>query len=217
MTVLKEYIEEITQQVVSEKIRSLKKDLRFDFKEFKAIEWADRKILYAKARLQKLGCGSSRCAYALSSGKVLKISRHRREAEQNEAEIKAFARFGADFVPRIYDHDLEFEWLVVEPSRTFSSFNELKKITGITEYDLIGLEFQVVQNGASSLPEAIDNYNKITTGNRIVFDQLPEKGRELLSKFYHLVSQGMDDISRWDHWGWTSDQKIVCVDPGLTR
>jgi hypothetical protein len=214
MTLLQEYIEEIADQVVSEKIRSTSKSLRFNFEEFKAIKNYRFKMKYAQDRLKQLGCGSSRCAFVFSSGKVLKIARYEGEYEQNRREIEAFEKFGAELLPKIYAHDPEYSWLVVEPSRTFSSGRDFFSNTGFREIDLVGIGFQIRDYGKSLL-EALDAYNNIEKYLPVVFEALPTKGKELLTKFYKLISQGMDDIDRFDHWGWASDQRIVCVDPGI--
>lgn len=242
---LEKYIADLTDQVVSEKTRHLDSNaLKFNFEEFKKLAETgsfEKLYKYTNDRLQNLSCGSSRCAYILSSGKVLKIA-YMSSVYQNKGEKAAFDKFGPEYVPQVFAFAPNYMWLVVEPSRTFSSRQDMLSHTGVPEE----LLWFMASSKDKDIRQNIAGFNEkkakdlarwqgedpqgLTTQRNedpgalsgvyssfkpIVYDDLPEKGKELLEKFKFLTNAGMYDISRWDHWGWGVDQRIICIDPGL--
>ncbi len=215
-------------------------DIRF-FKQLSAKTDPDGQygalIKYAKDRLPFLGKGSSRTVFALSTGKVLKIAEDWLAAGQNKAEVAMFKKLnGTDAVARIYDFDPDFKWIISEPVRTFrTNFKStLKQETGLNESFLanireimlhmtyIGLDISNItpSSGYEFLLSALlENNDSFGMRNKLevihTLKTLPEKGKELISKFVYLTSRGIDDIDRDDHWGITANGRIVVVDYGV--
>ena len=233
---LREYVDLVVEDSLDERLRG-----GFDLNQFKRLKTPEERSAYAKEHLTlKLGEGSSRDAWALSTGKVLKTIIPDEEMafsiDQCKNEYAAFEKYGAEYIPRVYDRAPDFTWLIVEPVRAFSmitfSSGVLPEKCGFNEWAL--REFGRFFNRGivkDNNPEII--WNKCMDNDlnkRIIehpneeakplapyYNELPAMGQELLQKFIFLSKHGMIDIGRTDHWGWTADGRVVCLDPGVTK
>ena len=76
--------------------------------------------LAEKYDLPYMGRGSSRVVYALSTGKVLKISRDERGLAQTEAEVSVWSNPSTkEVAAQLFDFDPYYNWSVMEIARTF--------------------------------------------------------------------------------------------------
>lgn len=216
-TALREYVDFLVEAALDEKLRG-----GFDLSQFKRLNAEPRSQKeYADEHLQQLACGSSRCSYILSGGKILKLLAHpanldTNDTSQNRGEMKSFQKFGPDYVPRVYDYSPTNTWLIVEPTRTFTSNSDMYNRTGVDRLALIafGQNIQRVPQGLGT-PEA---WNHVMQGKKLYhqyWQTLKPLGKQLVEKLKHLMDNGVVDIARADHWGWTADGRLVCVDTGI--
>lgn len=216
MNFLKEHIDLQVAIVLQEKLRG-----GFDFNKFKALPSHRARIRYASHTLDALGCGSSKCAWILSSGKVLKMSTYVEDSSdllQNKTEIENFHTLGSGLVPKVFENAPDYTWYTAEPVRTFKDKREFKEITGIDSDQIRRFGDLIAKIGMELLPTPRDVWMELNKkwGEHISeWENLPEKGRELLEKVYELESKGIIDIARWDHWGWGADGRLLCVDTGI--
>jgi hypothetical protein len=233
-THLKEYLDFLVEEVLDEKLRG-----GFDLNYFKKLPTPKEQVAYADKTLVKLDCGSERCAYVLSSGKILKLPtypEHDKLFEQNREEIKTFLKVGSEYVPRIFDYDPDFWWLIVEPARTFSSYWDFKDKTGVS----MGVVFTLdrILKSSPDIKDVPEAWNALVkkeeeekrekekeeegsarwmSSSSVPWEKLPALGQQFLVKYHYLSNVvGLIDITRAEHWGWTSDGRLVCVDPGIS-
>jgi uncharacterized protein YeaC (DUF1315 family) len=194
---LREYISTIV-----EKIRSTKYDdnfgHKFNFKEFKSLENIKQMIMYADSFLEKLGQGSSRAAYLLSSRYVLKIAINQKGIAQNETEVDVYTNpKSRPIVSKIHSEDPEYKWLVADVVKPITSEKEFKNITGI-EFDYFIRKLRPLVSGTSS-------------------EELPEEFIQAAVATIRANQLLMADIEVLEHWGKTPDGRAVLLDYGFTR
>lgn len=217
---LKEFIDLQISLVLQEKLRN-----RFDLNKFKAMGTQKDRFAYANGLLDQLGCGINKCAFILSSGKILKMASgygdlHPSELEQNQTEVENSYTLGQDVVPKVFEHSEDYSWYIVEPVRTFKNKHEMKQVTNISDQQLVRFGILLRRGLANEMtPEEIwTQVSKTwTTDIPVSWAELPERGRELLEKADKLFGHGVDDIFRADHWGWGIDGRLLCVDTGIVN
>jgi len=229
---MKNLIKETIDALIDEAL--FKSDVgSFDIRHFKQLSingdsW--HLMEYAATRLPFLGSGSARSVYALSTGKVLKIARNKKNGlKQNQYEVEFFKKLqgNINLVAKIYEYDPEYKWIIAEPVRAFQNEAQMKKETG-------GLNSDVLDWFYFRFSEEPEVYSGKTWPEvkQIVFDRLSRSdfasnksrlevlkkinsvGWELLEKFFILHHMGLVDIAREDHWGVASDRRLVVIDYG---
>ena len=122
-----QHLREVLDRLVEEAFLSS----AFDMEKFQSLTYYKDRMDYAShSGLMRIGCGISRCTYALTPTKVLKIAN---DAEQNSKEFSAFQKFGPEYAPAIYDHDQNFSWLISEHAPTWNTPTEFEQATGLSE------------------------------------------------------------------------------------
>jgi hypothetical protein len=130
---------------IEEKIRDRKgsESKRFNFKEFEQIgsnQWTVANH-YAKERLEKLGQGSSRAVYVLSSRYVLKIATNQAGFAQNKLEMEMSQDRGVSHIlANVHKAHPDGMWLVSDLVKPMDYFfepgKEFIKVAGFDFYDL---------------------------------------------------------------------------------
>jgi hypothetical protein len=188
--VLKEYV-----SLMLEKLRSES----FDWKQFKSLTNIKEMFEYADKTLVKLGKGSSRAAYVLSSRYVLKVAFNEKGTAQNEAEVKVYSNPQTrEIVTTIHDNDPEFRWIVADIVRPMSSEPEFHRQLGVAP----GVFRSAVKRGISAIY------------------LLPEKPQVLATALLNLIRKNdlvYDDLLSHEHWGKTPDGRLVVLDYGLSE
>lgn len=161
----------------------------------------------------------SRITYLLSSGKAIKIA-YNKDVSQNSADAAAFDFFGPEYVPKIYDRDPEYRWLIVELVHTFNNEMQFKRITGGLTDIILGYLQEYLQMNKFNTQFDIEDFISWGKNHQVraftaLQDGITPKGIELIKKFTFLASKGVSDLDRYEHWGIGADQRIVCVDTGL--
>lgn len=197
--------------VLAERIRSK----NFDLAEFKAMNDLEEMFAYVQPRLQKLGVGSARSAWVLSSSKALKLARFRDEGKgraQNEAEFNVSNDPGSSsIIARVLDHDPSFDWIVsqlVRPITEGEFHREFK-----AEFDDVMFVLLRTASDIKLSPDA----------RASVLDEFDLRSNERAVEFIDAVAQlkekhdlEVSDITQIEHWGRASDGRIVLLDYGFT-
>lgn len=191
--------------------------------------------LAEKYGLPYMGRGSSRVVYALSTGKVLKISRDERGLAQTEAEVSVWTNPSTrEVAAQVFDFDPDFNWSVMEIAKTFKSSNwrykaSLEHELGIpnsygatfTIADIVGALLSDLSDG---LPENItEKLLELPRGQEIVLrkriESYLENPHPFVNKIKELVNNNDLDTGDLvsDHFGKTADGRIVLIDYGLTE
>lgn len=220
-----------------------KKYRKFSTRFFNKLLSTEEMIAYAKSTsLQCLGQGSSRIAFALSKSRVLKIALNERGLEQNGAEYVVSGNQNAkSAVSAIYDHkeiDGKVVWLISQLVRPIRDADEFKLLSGfswdpyndlVREYAKsnasLGLEevTSSISRQYSKRLKRLKNEGDIRTASYYE-ELLGDLDHMITSDFFHGIVAAMKDnrlmpgdILEVDHYGKTSDGKIVLYDYGFTE
>lgn len=200
--------------------------------------------LAEKYGLPYMGRGSSRVVYALSAGKVLKISRDERGLAQTEAEVSVWSNPAKneknkvivdEVAAQVFDFDPDYYWSVMEVAKTFK--DPYRNYNGSLEQELgiptaYGVKFTIAEivnellsdRSDGIATEAIqDKLLELPRGQMLVLKKRLEKYLEnphpFVKKIKDLVNSNNlntgDLVS--DHFGKTADGRIVLIDYGLTE
>lgn len=177
----------LIEYLLTEKIRSK----TFNMRTFKSLN-SIRKIWdYAENNLEKIGEGSSRAVYLVSSKYVLKVAYPeylRLGIAQNEAEFNTYENSErSPLLPKIYEHDVKFYWLLSELVNPVKDWKEFKRITGSRNPSAA-----IIEN--SSSPFAIE-----------------------FAKLLRSNSLSLEDAVNYHQWGKTTDGRMVLLDTGGTE
>jgi hypothetical protein len=192
---IKEYV-----SLVLEKVRTTKKGSsfgnKFDIRKFKSLKDIKEMNAYADSFLEKLGQGSSRAAYILSSSKVLKIAVNKKGVAQNKTEMDVFTNPQTKpMISKIVDYDPEYTWLLADSVREFKSERDFEVAAKIRFGDFID-EVRSVKAGKSE------------TNNQLVMNTVNTmNSTDLL----------IGDIAIVEHWGKSADGRVVLLDYGFTK
>jgi hypothetical protein len=190
MKLLEEFIREAVQSAPGFNINVMKK--------FKTVPEIYN---YVKKYLKPMGRGSSRMTYLLSSRKILKIAKNEAGLSQNEAEIDVFTNPSTkNVVSRIFDYDPQNKWLVSELVKPLH-WDEFESLTkwGWQEFvDCLKAKLQGDGFQEKDVPQHMKKW----------FDAVVELAQA------NKLSLG--DLKVDDHWGKTSDNRVVLLDYGLT-
>lgn len=205
---LQEFIE---LTLVSERIRSK----NFNLSEFKKMHDPEEMYFYVRDKLQRLGVGSARTVWVLSSSKALKLARFNhpdRGRAQNEAEFEISNDRGAgSIIARVLEHDPDFNWIVSQLVRPITE-EEFARKFGASFDDVM---FALIRT-ASDIE--LDRATKAS-----IFDEFNLQSNKRALEFIDAIAQvkkqhdlEMGDITSIDHWGKTADGRIVLLDYGFT-
>lgn len=122
--------------------------------------------LAEKYDLPYMGEGSARVVYALSTGKVLKISRNRAGRAQNKAELEVSRDPSLKYIgARVYETDPDFYWSVIEVAKIYQDSEQLKLDLGIPPF--------LAQRYSYYITTALDDIRSITD-DRSTIDEVIE-------------------------------------------
>lgn len=175
---------------------------RFDMKKFKSLPGSDQMIVYANKFLQKLGEGSSRIAFLMSGKYALKIALNQKGLSQNEAELDVCTNPASKaVVAKIYDFDDKHRWLISDLVREISNEAEFKSLTGVRWTE----EFCVWTSHGIRMKKVPEN--------------LPDDMEIVRSTIKMAIANNLlpGDITKLEHWGKTTDGRVVLLDYGFTE
>lgn len=209
---MQKLLREFVTQVLNEKNRS-EGEHKFNFNDFRAIDDPHMMYGYAANSLKQLGEGSSRTVFLLSSGKVLKminIEAPDKGRSQNEAELKMFQNLKTkNIVSKIFDHDIDFNWLISELVRPITNEEEFASLLNLPDE----LNFNDMMVLAMDHP---DEFKKILKEENV---DLSNEAIDFLEGVVELIYTHdaiPADVEVLEHWGKTNDSRVVLLDYGYT-
>ena len=195
-----------TQQYLKETIDLLVLEIlgKFNFTEFKKIAMTNVRarersgskpwdysgdehpeIQYAKRFLPELGSGSSRTAFALSGGSVLKVAKNNAGIGQNKEELDTYTRLKDNsLVTKIFDYAQDYKWLVSEIVKPIEGA-DFEKYVGMTGYDFWQLFADIKTGGVgeSYFERKIENLeNDIERLEREIADEPGEYWKKIYNE-----------------------------------
>jgi hypothetical protein len=199
-------IREYVKLSLSERIRSG----RFSLAQFKEIDEPEEMLAYCEANLQRIGEGSGRTVYVLSSGKVLKLATGAGGQEQNAAEATiAKSAAAAPVVTRVFEKDPGNLWIIAElvrPTVDDPEFMKLLGVPGMYPEDLTRIAFAANKREMALMlrkwPAAANSPTVMEYINAL---------RAIRQEF----ELNTFDVERGEHWGKTVDGRLVLLDYGL--
>ena len=226
------------QETIDYCLSSVLLEIRGSFKwdEFKKLGSLEEKFNYASKNLQKLGQGSSRAAFLLSSRYVLKVAvpgSGRKGIGQNKSELEVYTNPASkNVVSKIYDADDRGWWLVSELVRPISSQDEFEKLTGVDWF-----MFKTLMNDPKRADEILEdeiserkagietwkrrgNDRKVRVQEKVLASVYKLKNSPLLRGALSLINDASimpGDLKEIDHWGKTTDGRVILLDYGFTK
>jgi hypothetical protein len=209
----------------------------FNMRKFKSLPVEQQWDYVNKFAIPYLGFGVAKDVFAISSGKILKISRYGfDEFGQFKKEIdRSLDLAGTGLVPTIYDYDKDHSsWFVVEPIKQFDRPGQdanMKNITGVSRRNLGTFDtlINTRELGAKNHKVAGEFLLAISQmkGDEVAWSaaraeellniyKSNPKAEELLNKYFVLaVHHNVMDIDRADHWGLDANGNIKALDIGV--
>jgi len=234
MSGFEDILAEVVSSYISENLFG-----KFSLNKFKTLPTPEARFDYLNtSALPYMGSGAAKDVFAVSSGKVLKMSRYGNGGDEVQSqlkrEIERSLKFGnSGIVPRLYDYDKnEFSWMLVEPIKQFDSPGDddnMKAITGVSvamlgNFDVMLTEWILEAEKAKSAEEIIryvallkDAVWMAPRAKKLLeaYHNNP-KAKELLEKYFTMaIRHGVSDIDRADHWGMDADGSIKVLDFGM--
>lgn len=193
---LHEYVSLMIESIRSKKGVNSKMGSRFDLKKFKSLDNIHMMLNYAEQFLDPLGEGSSREAFALTSRHVLKVALNEKGLAQNQAELDVFTNPKTKgVVAQIYQSDDQDRWLIVDLVKPVKQEDEFAQLTG-TDWASFRATLKKGLKGEEVWPDKFTQAAlNVAKANNLMFG----------------------DLGEMDHWGKTSDGRVVLLDYGFTR
>lgn len=171
---------------------------------------------------KQLGCGSSRCAYVISSKWALKVAQNDKGYAQNEAEVDVVTNpKSKPIFAKIQDAAPDYSWLLSELVRPLKDRNEFEKLTGVNWYDAmqmmggfeegIPLDADFDDDEVDAVPQTMAAMLKKYRGSVKKLKFL--KALTTLMGLHKLLPGDTQNLS---HWGKTADGRVVILDYGFT-
>lgn len=99
-------LRDIIGECVSAVISEMAYPASFNMEEFKSLNTFAKRLEYCKARLPRIGAGSSRVVFKVDDDKVLKLAKNRKGIAQNLAEIDVLTDgYSYAILPDIFEYD----------------------------------------------------------------------------------------------------------------
>lgn len=194
---LQEYVSLIMEKIRTQKGQKGIMGEKFNLQKFESLPDTRTMRAYASKFLEKLGTGSSRVSFLLSSKYVLKIALNQKGLSQNQAEFETYSSSKSPLVAKVYRSDEHKQWLISDLVKELNDENEFESLTNVAWDDFDRRVY--------------DHLGKKSTGKQQL-DPFSKKVVEFCKEQDLLVG----DIVNITHWGKTPDGRIVLLDYGLT-
>ena len=175
------------------------------------------KIDYAKNNLEYIGQGSSRVVFDIGNWNVLKIASGKYGLNQNKQEVTTCNKYcKSGMFAKIIDHDPNYLWLIMEKVETWED-DDFATAIGLSESELMTFLIQAekVEPTKEGMTQAL-SVSMQSPKFATAYKNITPMGKKLLNILFTLSSKyGVNDIDRYDHFGMTSNGKIVVLDYGV--
>lgn len=195
----------MNNELLREYLRLIINEIRgnFNFEQFKELTTLEEMTEYASKFLKKIGEGSTREAYIFSQKKVIKIAKDDKGITQNETEAKISKDEGIkNIVAKVFEEDPQHKWItseIVDPLENIDAENTFENISGISWVTFAGTIYPIIR------------YKKYDQVDQIKNQFIKDVTIAIITHNLHI-----SDILRVDHWGKTSDGRLVLLDYGFT-
>lgn len=197
---MKMLIRELQNNVI-ELLVLLEQEQKFDWREFRQIKEQQSRLNYAATRLKLLGePGSSRAAFQYGKH-ALKIALNQAGIGQNKSEESVNSKFPQITAKVVYSSP-DGGWILSELVKQFKTAQEFEHATGVPADVFSNILDLVAQGKDWKKP-----YNLFATNKFI----------NTIIKFSLTAHVGASDLGYFDHYGYSSDGRIVILDYGLTH
>lgn len=216
------------QKIINFEIKNILVEFKtkFDLRKFKSIDNLEDKINYIKINLEKLGEGTARTTFLLSSKTVIKLAKPKfptKGVEQNKSEVRVYQNIkDKSIITKIYDYDPNYFWIMSELVRPVKSREEFKKLTNISA-DVFKDIMYDISYGHILYNQSLEKniLNKLTL---IYKNNSIEKLKLLNNNFLHKVifliedfNLNATDLGKYFHLGKSADNTVVLLDYGFTE
>ena len=203
------------RSLVAEKVRSRSGAFTpgtpnsFNLKQLDRLE-GPQMLVYAKHFLEEIGRGSSRAAFLMTSHSVLKLALNFKGNAQNEAEVDVYTNPKTKaIIAKIFDYHPRYRWVVSELVRPLGEAgdDEFKRLTGVEFWPFIGWVEEISKGKAFDVEREMED------------KKIPDSVQDFVFAVGNTIRSNdlkMGDIQNVDHWGKTSDSRVVLLDYGFT-
>lgn len=214
------------------------------FATLKTFKTQKERIDYAISKLKKLGEGEGRIVFDLGDGKVIKFAKEKFGLSQNQSEKLAHDALESnnmeELVPEIFEVGKGLSYLVSEYARPASS-SDFESLAGLPweEFEseleqfyrayknhiyepLSGesVNFSDLNQGRFSSKTEYEKWRADENEDPIINeDDEVREVPEFIDKIIFIVSQAdllIGDLLSLDHYGVTSDNRLVLIDSGFS-
>jgi len=207
-----------------DQIKRIAKDVpaKFDMSEFKKLTRQDERLKYLQNTSMYIDAGSSRLVFAVSPKKVIKLAGGisyelpssgkagyvTKGANQNKVEAEVWQNSSDEIrmiLPRVYEVDAQFLWVLSELVRPLKSDNELKSMFGVD------------QKAYSQFMMGIENVDGLNF--KSFYEALSDDKKPIADAIVAMIKKfGLysADLAVLAQWGKTADGRLVILDTGIT-
>lgn len=175
----------------------------FSLETMNSLDSTHERVQYASSKLIKMGTGSSRIVYVMSSKLALKIGIGPFGVIQNRTEFEA-SKTRSEFLTKCFKHATDFSWITTELVNPVDSIYDVCKYLGIENFALKSVLSLVNSVSTDGI------VNQYSTGDSTRFRKFIEFLKSGTIEFRH-------DLHSASQWGRTVDGRIVILDYGLPK
>lgn len=183
---------------------------QFDFSAFKKMSPLEQlRLLTNLPERNKVGIGTSRIAFILGTGKAIKLAYNNAGIAQNEGEVEINQKYKefSDLMPKVYDFDPKFHWIMSELVKPLSTESEEDSKAEKIFYDFCGVSYN----------DFFYNLEQMFTTKKVNKEVLNNSFFQRVFKFVKKTKIDPGDIALLYNMGVTAEGKIVFLDVGMTK
>lgn len=193
----------------------------FNMEEFKSLKTFAKRLEYCKARLPRLGAGSSRVVFKVDDDKVLKLAKNRKGIAQNLAEIDVLTDgYSYAILPDVFDYDENGLFLECEICRKATE-KDFQAIYGVPWGALCCAIWEQYLNYNHQQKRYGNPYSKFEPIVQQVWQGEDNDTMYFFNEVWDYVANHSNDpvgdLTRVANWGIDSEGYFKLVDAGLNK
>jgi tRNA A-37 threonylcarbamoyl transferase component Bud32 len=189
---------------------ALNEKKQFDFNHFKRLKPREQfEFLNQLPDSSKSGQGTSRAVYILGTGKVIKFAFNKAGVAQNKEEVQITRKFEefSDIIPKVYDYDPTFHWIMSELVQPLSEESEEDPKAEKKFYQITGLDYRIFEH----------NLITIFTDKKCQRVAIENKFFQRAFKLAQKAKMDYGDLTLLKNMGISSEGNIVFLDIGMSK